>query len=251
MKTLFEDKLLKASSWSDVDKLMNQLDTEITEGLFDSLRIEQNNKYHVYTVRNHIIYTVLNTRPDVELRWAALMHDIGKKKALTVDKDGNSHFYWHPDMSVEMAQPFLEKLGYENETLVNILTLIKLHDKFDSSIKVIKVRELIGTYGENIARKLVELKEADIKSQSELSYDLKIQNLKELQRLVDIVSINGTGITEEHLHIDKMELNSICGEYTDDIIKILLKNVWGNPDTNKESILMKLVNNELKKLRKR
>lgn len=237
---------------------MNLLDTEVTEGLFESLKIEQNNKYHVYNVRDHLIYTVLGTKLDTELRWAALLHDIGKKKTLTTDKNGYNHFYGHPDISVEMAGPFLHKIGYSKDVISNILSLIKMHDYFNSTssdgqtkIKVKKVREIIGTHGLELTKKLIELKEADIKSQSELSYLSKINTLNELRKITDIVGIDGTGINRYDLDISFGSLSEMCGEYTDKITSILLKNVWGNPETNKNSILIRLATNELKKLKKR
>lgn len=56
---------------------------------------EQNNKYHQYTVYEHIAHAVANYKgTDVSVKVALLLHDIGKPQCYTEDENGG-HFHGH------------------------------------------------------------------------------------------------------------------------------------------------------------
>lgn len=234
-----------------VFRLMDELDKKVADGIFASMEIPQNSIYHKFNIREHTAHAVLSVTNQDELKWAALLHDIGKVKTITTDSGGINHFYGHPEVSAIIAKEILTKLNCEDRKMKYIANLIALHDKFNDSSKPIKmkhVRELVGTHGNHFAHDLVQLKLADIKAQSELSYQLKINMMLELDRLINIVNIDGTGVDRYGLDIDLDKVTDQYGEYTDDIINVLLKNVWGNPDTNERSSLLKIANKEYKRM---
>lgn len=251
MMEYFTKRLMHCKDIGEVFKLMDSLDERVVDGLFASLNISQNSVYHRFNVREHIAYTVLSVVPCAELKWAALLHDIGKVRTLTTDLNGINHFYDHPNISASMAEDILVELNCDLKTLDNIVNLVRLHDKFNDATKPIKikrVRELIGTYGTEFAYNLVQLKIADIKAQSEFSYQYKKDMILELHRLIHIVDIDGTGVNRYELDLDIAEFTDRYKEYTDKIIDILLRNVWGNPDNNENAILLRIADKEYKRM---
>ena len=72
---------------------------------------------------------------DLELRLAALFHDIAKPNCYSVDEKGVGHFYEHPEKSAEMTEMIMKDLKYSNEEISNVVTLIKNHDNQLSSTK--------------------------------------------------------------------------------------------------------------------
>jgi tRNA nucleotidyltransferase/poly(A) polymerase len=56
----------------------------------------------------------LDEKKTVLLKYAILMHDIGKPWAKTVDNRGKIHFYGHPRKSADMAQKISQKLKFSN-----------------------------------------------------------------------------------------------------------------------------------------
>ena len=94
---------------------------------------DQNNPHHCYDLFTHVLYTVdgiENTAPAF-LRVAAFFHDIGKP-VVVMNKQGRFVFYGHAARSAEIAEPILEKLGYNTNEIDEICFYITHHDDFIS-----------------------------------------------------------------------------------------------------------------------
>ncbi len=120
------------------------------------------NAYHKYTVYRHIMETVDNIRPDLELRWAALLHDIAKpyvRKRL----DGQWVFHGHEQASAKLAEEILERLRLSKKRIRNITSLVRHHFiDYDFRWSDGAVRRLVRKAGKNHIMKLVELRKADL-----------------------------------------------------------------------------------------
>lgn len=88
--------------------------------------VKQDKRYHKYEVFKHCLYTCDNIDPDLTLRLAAILHDIGKSN--TKKKIGNKiTFHKHEIISTQLAKDFLQRFKYSKETTKNVLHLIRLH----------------------------------------------------------------------------------------------------------------------------
>lgn len=128
----------------------------------DCVGFEQNNKYHIHNVYEHILYVVdyCDTK-DFEIKLAALLHDIGKPEAYVVGPDGFGHFYGHEEISAKTATLALVKnfrLTVEEE--LNILTLIKYHD-MELAETTKSLKKAISKVGKELMEKWFILKQAD------------------------------------------------------------------------------------------
>lgn len=224
--------LMAATSYDDVIQVMNSIDKE----LYNSLNIEQNNAFHKYDVKSHIVYTVLNTEADLELRMAAVLHDIGKRDALTTDENGKNHFYGHEDISEKLAVSILSGFDITDAEKRNILNLVKYHDHYNRGTpKISRIREIVSLLGNNTAKKWIKLKYADMMAQSDHSIQVKSNNLQLTSKMIDDVIKDGTAIRKEDLDIDGID--------SEDVIQVLLKSCWGNPKTNKRESLLSIAKN--------
>lgn len=249
VRTECSNKLVMADTYADVDNIMKKLDRlKEYKGLFESLDVQQANKYHKYTIRDHIIYTVLGVEKDFELRWAALLHDIGKRDVMTIDSHGRGHFIGHQIISRRMSEGILKELKRElkfsNEVYYEILNLIELHDSLNytqtKSIKYSRLRQFISINGIETTYKILKLKRADTDAQSELSIGLKKQLEGILLEKVVQIEKEGTAFREQDLCINRQDLRKlgIRKKDLDTIIHILLKNVWGEPKNNSYDTLI-------------
>ncbi len=55
------------------------------------LGFDQHNPNHAYDLFTHVAHVVGAVPPELPLRWAALLHDIGKVPTFTLDENGRGH----------------------------------------------------------------------------------------------------------------------------------------------------------------
>jgi len=68
--------------------------------------------------------------PDLILRWAALLHDIGKPATRRLEPGGVVTFHHHDVVGSKLAAKRLRQLRYDNETVASVARLIELHLRF-------------------------------------------------------------------------------------------------------------------------
>lgn len=101
-----------------------------------ALRLERDEHHRHKDVYEHSL-TVLQQaidleegEPDLVLRLAALLHDIGKPKTRRFEGDGRVSFHHHEVVGAKMAKTRLTRLKYSNETIRNVTLLVELHLRF-------------------------------------------------------------------------------------------------------------------------
>jgi poly(A) polymerase len=120
----------------------------VTTGIADrvlpevsALRLEVDEHHHHKDVYEHSL-TVLaqaielekerhpGAAPDLQLRLAALLHDIGKPATRKLEPGGAVSFYHHDLVGSKLATKRLRALRFDNETIANVSRLIELHLRF-------------------------------------------------------------------------------------------------------------------------
>lgn len=95
----------------------------------------QRTPYHSLDVLGHVarvmdyveVYT--GGTATERLRWAALLHDVGKPDCLTYGPEGNAHFFGHPARSRDIARAVMARLAVPRAVAVPALALVRLHDR--------------------------------------------------------------------------------------------------------------------------
>ncbi|MGW0563441.1 CCA tRNA nucleotidyltransferase [Streptomyces sp. NPDC003016] len=68
--------------------------------------------------------------PDLVLRLAALLHDIGKPRTRRFEEDGRVSFHHHEVVGAKMAKKRMTALKYSNDMIKDVSTLVELHLRF-------------------------------------------------------------------------------------------------------------------------
>ena len=98
--------------------------------------------------------------PVLELRLAALLHDIAKPLCQTVDENGTGHYYGHAQIGAKLSEEILTRLKFDNETKKAVFELVSRHEnRFEAEPKAIK--RLLCKIGAEGFEKLLCLMEAD------------------------------------------------------------------------------------------
>ncbi|MEU9333066.1 CCA tRNA nucleotidyltransferase [Streptomyces sp. NPDC048290] len=68
--------------------------------------------------------------PDLTLRLAALLHDIGKPRTRRFEQDGRVSFHHHEVVGAKMTKKRMTALKYSNELVKDVSRLVELHLRF-------------------------------------------------------------------------------------------------------------------------
>jgi tRNA nucleotidyltransferase (CCA-adding enzyme) len=129
--------------------------------LADCVGVTQN-EHHIYDVFGHILKAVHYVPPKLNLRLAALFHDIGKPICRSTGEDGRVHFYDHHFISADMTRDIMKRLRYSNDMIDNVSMLVE-HHMFFVNAKADKrtVRRLLARIGTGNIYDLIDLRKAD------------------------------------------------------------------------------------------
>ena len=194
----------------------------VTSGLMDqflpevpALRLEVDEHHHHKDVYEHSL-TVLRqaidlererhpgTPPDVPLRLAALLHDIGKPATRRLEPGGKVSFHHHDVKGARLARKRLQALRFDADTMASVTTLIELHLRFFGYAE--------GTWTDSAVRRYVrdagsELERLHILTRA----DVTTRNRKKASRLSgaydDIERRIGELAAEEELNALRPELD--------------------------------------------
>lgn len=212
------------------------------------------NKSHFGDVWEHTLKVVENTRNDLELRMAALLHDIGKINTRTVDDNGNVHFYKHELVSSEMCHTILRRLKYSNDFIQTVQILVKNHMRTKnfgndcSHMKDKTLRKMQYELGDDMM-KCLELIDADNKAHApEYCMPNQVENIK---KRLEKFKEDGTSMENYKLPVngnDVMEALGIepCAKVKE-CLDWLMKFAFNNPKISREELLTKIKQYEYKR----
>lgn len=161
---VFEElcKLLPLVTAADLKRFAPILGSVIPE-LGPTVGFDQRSPHHAYDLFTHIAHVVEGVPGDLALRWAALLHDVGKITTFTLDESGRGHFYGHAGISAEMADAVLRRLKAPTALREEVALLIGRHmTKLEPEKK--RLRRWLGRLGWETVEKLLCLQEADMGS---------------------------------------------------------------------------------------
>ena len=140
---------------------------EVIPELAPTIGFDQRSPHHAYDIFTHTAHVVTGVSPDLDRRWAALLHDVGKVPTFTQDSTGRGHFYGHAQASAEMADTILRRLKAPTDLRTKAVFLIDKHmTKLEPDKKLLRRR--LSQYGWEAVADLLALQWADFTSKGVL-----------------------------------------------------------------------------------
>lgn len=150
--------------------------------ILPSVGFEQHNPHHCYTVWEHLVRSAAAVPPEPVLRWAMLLHDIGKPACFTRDAAGVGHFYDHAEKSAQMVRGILRRLRFDRRSAERIELLVRIHDR-DLVCTRRSVTRALGKLGPEVLAQLLAVKRADNFAQAP-AYHGRQRELDDVERLM-------------------------------------------------------------------
>lgn len=200
----------------------------------------QKNKYHIYDVGEHIMHAVSYTPRDIELRWAALLHDIGKPCCPSKDQRGIIHFYGHHRESRRIAVDLLHRLHMDADTIRNISVLVENHD-YRVEPNQTHVKRMMAKTGPELFEKLLLLQKADNKAKNPKYYPEKKRHIEQALSIYREVLATHQPYRVSDLVVNGRDLMNIGykqGRDIGDTLKRLQDEVIIKPELNNRKYLM-------------
>lgn len=134
--------------------------TQVIPELLPTVDFDQKNPHHALDLYSHTAHVVQNVPGSLALRWAALLHDIGKPGTFSLDQDGIGHFHGHAKLGAEMASSILLRLKAPTALRQQVVFLIERHmTPLEPDRRLLRRR--LGQYGVQNTLDLLILQQAD------------------------------------------------------------------------------------------
>ena len=227
-----------------LDILLNYSDviSAIIPEIKPCVGFNQNNRYHQYTIYDHIAHAVSNYKgSDVIIKIALLLHDIGKPTCYTEDENGG-HFYGHGVPSRDIAERIVERLKFDNRTKKDVVELVLYHDAvIEPTIKVVK--RWLNKVGEEQLFRLLDIRMADILAHAEGTQQSRIDRCVAVRKIAEDILASEQCFKLKDLAVngnDLMDIGIPQGREVGNTLNRLLDMVINGEAQNKKDELLSL-----------
>lgn len=216
----------------------------IAKELEDGYGVEQN-QAHAYNVWEHLLHTVQHSadkKYPLEIRLAALFHDIGKPKTRRFSRETNQYtFYGHEVVGARITEKILKNLTFPVKIIENVVKLVRWHMFFSDTeqITLSAVRRMVANVGKDLIWNLMDVRICDrigTGRPKENPYRLRKYKAMVEEALRDPISVGMLKIDgSKIIEVAKLEPGPKIGF----ILHALLEEVLENPKLNTGEYLEK------------
>ena len=219
-------------------------------------RAHKNNFYHTLEVLENVVSTPAALRPNEQwLRWAALLHDIGKTRSKRWDPAIGWTFHNHNYIGAKMVTDIFRRLKMPmGAEMRYVQKLVDMHMRpqaiADSEVTDSAVRRLLNDAGDDIDD-LMTLCEADITSKNEVKKKIFLENFRMVrEKLADLKEKDYKRLLQPVIDGNEiMELFNLKPSREVGILKQTLKDaVLDNRVENEREPLMELLLKKAKEM---
>lgn len=201
---------------------------------------DQNNRFHQYTVYEHIVHAVENySGKDLVTKLTLFLHDIGKPQCYTEDEKGG-HFHGHGVASRDIAEQVLKDLRFDNKTKQQVLELVLYHDSIIAPTEK-AVKRWMNKIGEEQFLRLLDVKMADMLAHKRETQEKRIIDLQQIRVLTTKVLAEKQCFSIKDLEINGNDLIRLgiqegpqIGAFLSQILEEVIE---GNLENTREKLL--------------
>jgi tRNA nucleotidyltransferase (CCA-adding enzyme) len=229
-------KLLQLVNAADLLRFSPILAAAIPE-LGPMIGFDQHSPHHAFDVFTHTAYVCGNVPPELPLRWAALLHDVGKPGCFTQDSTGRGHFYGHAQVGAEIADGILRRLKAPTALRERVTFLIRHHmTPLTTDRKLLKRR--LSQFGEEAVFQILALQRGDFGSKGVLG---EAADFDEIENLLHEILAENACLQIKDLKIggkDLMALGIPAGPIIGKCLNQLLEQVLDDQLPNEPQALL-------------
>ena len=236
---VFEElcKLLPLAKAGDLLRFAPIL-TQVIPELAPAVGFRQHSPHHAYDVYTHIAHVTAAVPATPTLRWAALLHDVGKPAAFTMDAQGQGHFYGHAAESAATADAVLRRLKAPTRLREDVVLLISQHmTKIEPDKRLLRRR--LGRLGPKMLDALLTLQEADMGSKGS-GKQPESEHFANVRAILAEMEAENACLSLRDLAVNGRDIQSlgITGPAVGETLKLLLELVLDEQVPNEKNALL-------------
>lgn len=213
---------------------------------------EQVTPHHFTNVGDHTIVALeyivkhfhdIDKKENRILRIATMLHDIAKPAKKFRGDDGADHFKGHPEEGVAMAESFLRRLKYDNDTIKRVKKLVRFHDD-TPELTYPSVRRFIVDVEASNMDNLMRLKLADLYAHTDYKREEKLRRIETLDEMYRQIIKDGDCLSVSSLAVrgnDLMAEGIPAGPAIGAALSKLLEAVLDDPSVNEREKLLDII----------
>jgi len=211
--------------------------TQVIPELKPALGFDQHSRYHAYDLYTHIAYVTASVPRELSVRWAALLHDVGKPTTFTRDEQGQGHFYGHAKEGARLANEILLRLKAPTALREQVVTLVEQH-MTPLLPQRNALRRRLSRMGQQQLKLLLALQEADMGSKGA---DPAAEQFRQVRHMIDSLLSEETCLNLKDLAVnghDLMLLGIPAGKELGRFLQALLDAVLDETLPNEKEALL-------------
>ena len=215
--------------------------TQVIPELKPTVGFDQRSKHHAYDLYTHIAHVTAGVPREPVLRWAALLHDVGKIPTFTLDDQGHGHFYGHARESAVLADSILRRLKAPTALREQVVLLIEKHMTYPEPEKK-PLRRHLSRLGWENARLLLQLQEADTGSKG-TGKDAYSSYFTRIPGLMAEIEAENACLTLKDLAVNGHDLMAMgySGREIGQMLNLLLEKVLDEQLPNEREVLLQFI----------
>ena len=236
---VFEElcKLLPLMTAGDLIRFATIVAAVIPE-LEPLIGFDQRSPHHAYDLFTHVAHVTAGVPADLTLRWAALLHDVGKIPTFTQDEPGRGHFYGHAKAGAEMANAILHRLKAPTALREQVALLIEKHmTRLEPEKK--NLRRWLGRLGWETIDRLLLLQEADMGSKGTGKPE-EMEQFPKIRELLKEIKAENACLSLKDLAVNGHDLMALgfTGKAIGETLNALLEQVLDEKLPNEKQALL-------------
>jgi tRNA nucleotidyltransferase/poly(A) polymerase len=226
---------------------------ELLPELAASIGFDQQTRHHELPLDEHtfnVVQATADAGRTLPVRLAALFHDAGKPASAWRGEDGDLHFYGrrgtsepgHAELGAELAGRALGRLRYPNDLRRHVVRLVRHHMFGVGKGDPVRARRFLAEHGHDLARDLVDLREADLvgKGRPSGAVDEELEALRAFRARLE--GERDRPLELGQLEVDGSDLIGLGFEPGPELgrtLDVLLRDVVGDPSLNRRDWLLR------------
>jgi poly(A) polymerase len=191
--------MLGANPRKGLEALVDSKLADIVLPELPALKLETDEHHHHKDVYEHTLTVVeqaidyekdYGLEPDFVLRFAALLHDIGKPATRKLEPGGAVSFYHHDVVGAKLASKRMKALRFDNDTTKAVSKLVELHLRFfgysDQGWTDAAIRRYVRDAGDQLVR-LHILTRSDVTTRNRRKAEILSHAYDDLEKRIAIV----------------------------------------------------------------